>query len=196
MVLYSAIHPWENRWEPGKPFRSTTAFSRATAEHPHHHSRTGTILLRSAGTAKWPAHKELQKSPFASWYGQHLLQECHQLPFKILKLKWVLCCLPAEHTSPILLPPLSLLFSRCHKGLLNQEKHTETWTPAGVCRPLQLEASKISPTQGEPRRMWVSASHPTQKWAASHSGIPPPYTRVSNKANSQSYFKNDSNDVN
>lgn len=33
---------------------------------------------------------------------------------------------PAEHTSPILLPLLPLLFSRCHKDLLNQENDTET----------------------------------------------------------------------
>lgn len=64
MVLCPAIHPWEERvgWELSKPFRNTTAFPRASAEPPLHHSRTATILLRSAGTAN-DQHTKSCKNP-------------------------------------------------------------------------------------------------------------------------------------
>lgn len=91
-------------------------------------------------------------------------------------------------------PPL--LFSWCHKDLLNQENHTENMN---ICRGVQASRAwslKDFPCSGSTQEDVRLSSHPAQKGAASHSGIPPPYTRAGNKANSQSYLKNDSNDVN
>lgn len=100
--------PKRRGWELGKPFRNTIAFPRAPAEPPLHHQQWRTIPLRSA---KCPAHKKQQKSPDASWYVQHRWEECHPLPFKILKLKRVLspCWVHKPHSpaSPApALPPL------------------------------------------------------------------------------------------